>query len=297
MTDVVRHQSNGALSERMRFAEALAGADLLPRAFQQRPANVLLAMELGDALGIAPIVAMNEINVIGGSPSLSASLMAALARKAGHKVRITGGADSATCTIVRADDPTYEHTATWDVAKAKAAGLWAKGHWAKDAATMLKWRAVSECVRFACSEVLGGLKYSREEMADISDEPVAAQVESTQATPRGVAGLKQALRREEPASTADEPVDAEVVGEVVGEPAPDRITDAQRAAIFAAFRDAGWTSDARSEEGRAKRLEYMAQVLDGEVVESTNDLTQAQASRVLNALRQDVQDAAQDGDA
>lgn len=33
---------------------------------------------------------------------------------------------------------------------------------------MLKWRAISECVRFACSEVLGGLKYTPEEVAEFS---------------------------------------------------------------------------------------------------------------------------------
>lgn len=271
MTDVVRHQSNGALSERMRFAEALAGADLLPRAFQQRPANVLLAMELGDALGIAPIVAMNEINVIGGSPSLSASLMAALARQAGHKVRIMGGADVATCIIVRADDPTYEHTATWDVAKAKAAGLWGKGHWAKDAATMLKWRAVSECVRFACSEVLGGLRYSREEMADITGEPVAVQVESTQSPPRGVAGLKQALRRDEPAPAADDPVDAEVVED----PTSD-LTPRTRGKLFAILAERGIEDADEQRRGFSSIL--------GRPIASRSELSEDDARAIIDHL-------------
>ena len=45
--------------------------------------------------------------------------------------------------------------------KAQDAGLWGKGHWAKDPATMLRWRAISECVRMACPEVLGGLVHDR----------------------------------------------------------------------------------------------------------------------------------------
>jgi hypothetical protein len=158
------------LPDRMEYAKALAVSSLIPKAFQHRPADVLVAVEYGNALGIAPIVALSEINVINGSPSLSASLMAALARQAGHKVRVTGNASSATCEIVRADDPGYTHTATWDEKKARDAGLWGKGFWAKDPATMLKWRSISECVRFACSEVLGGLKYTPEEIRDMQPQ-------------------------------------------------------------------------------------------------------------------------------
>lgn len=167
------------LPDKMQFAKALAEAGMIPKVYQRQPANVLVAIELGEALGIRPIVAINEINVINGTPAPSASLMASLARNAGHKVRVTGDKDSATCVIVRADDPDYEHTATWDVKKAKDAGLWGRGHWSKDPATMLKWRAISECVRFACSEVLGGLRYTPEEVLEFNPPQ---QVESQRVT-------------------------------------------------------------------------------------------------------------------
>lgn len=168
MTEIAVRQDT--LPAKIEFAKALAVSSLIPRAFQGQPANVLVAYEMGMALGIAPIVAINEINVINGSPALSASLMAALARQAGHKVRVSGDAQSATCVIVREDDPDYEHTAVWDEKKARSAGLWGKGHWAKDPGTMLRWRAIAECVRFACSEVLGGLKYTPEELIDAADK-------------------------------------------------------------------------------------------------------------------------------
>ncbi|MDV6274312.1 hypothetical protein R3Q06_12440 [Rhodococcus erythropolis] len=165
-----------SLPEKMEFAKALAQAGMIPRVYQGAPANVLVAIEFGEALGIKPIVAINEINVINGTPSPSASLMASLARNAGHKVRVTGDASSATCEIVRVDDPEYTHTATWTQAKAQSAGLWGKGHWGKDPATMLKWRAISECVRFACSEVLGGLKYTPDEIENF-DTPAQSRTQ------------------------------------------------------------------------------------------------------------------------
>lgn len=41
------------LSERLRYAEALAQSGLLPGAYRGRPANVLVAIETGHMLGIA----------------------------------------------------------------------------------------------------------------------------------------------------------------------------------------------------------------------------------------------------
>lgn len=153
--------------QKIQAAEMLAMADMIPPVYKKKPGNLFMAIEMGEALGIHHMVSIQEINIISGRPALSASLMASLARAAGHRVRVYGDGESATCEIVRSDDPEFTHKAVWDVEKARKAGLWGKGHWAKDPATMLKWRATAECVRFACSEVLGGLKYTPEEILEI----------------------------------------------------------------------------------------------------------------------------------
>lgn len=162
------------LDEKITHAKALAASGMIPKVYQDKPANVLVAIELGEALGIRPIVAINEINVINGTPSPSASLMASLARNAGHKVRPGYKDGVGFCEIVRADDPDYVFRTEWDEKKARAAGLWGKGHWAKDAEVMLQWRAISACVRLACSEVLGGLKYTPDEVENFDTAPVQA---------------------------------------------------------------------------------------------------------------------------
>jgi hypothetical protein len=157
---------------------------MIPKAFQKSPADIFVAIEYGNALGIAPIVALNEINVINGTPSLSASMMASLARNAGHRVRTQNLEDgSAVCEIIRSDDPEFTHRSVWNQAKAQAAGLWGKGHWAKDPATMLRWRAISECVRMACPEVLGGLKYTSEEVIEFTGSPEPQRQQARQAAP------------------------------------------------------------------------------------------------------------------
>lgn len=161
------------LAEKTHMADLLAKSALVPRAFQQHPENVFVAIEYGQALGIEPIMALSEINVINGTPSLSATMMMTLARAAGHKVRIDGDSERATCVIVRADDPGYEIRVDWDKSKAQKADLWGKGHWAKNPGLMLKYRAASECIRLACPEVLAGIKYTPEEVSEFTTAPKA----------------------------------------------------------------------------------------------------------------------------
>ena len=278
-TDLVQHTpAAGALTERMEFARALSAANLLPRAFQGNPANVLLAIEYGDALGIRPVVAMSEINVINGTPSLSAALMASLARQAGHRVRVTGDANAATCVIVRADDPEFEHSATWDVTKAKAFELWGRGHWKKDPATMLKWRAIAECVRFACPEVLAGIRYTPEEVAEFTGAP-AATVET--AAPRGgMAGLRDAVITTTGSGDVlgvEGIADAEVV-EADPTPAPaerrQEPTRAQWGKLFALLGDLGVPEN--------DRHRYATEHL-GREVESFGDLDRADVARLIDA--------------
>lgn len=257
-TDLAIHNPSTAVemsvTERQHYASVLADANMIPKAFQKSPANIFVAIEYGNALGIAPIVALNEINVINGTPSLSASMMASLARSAGHRVRTRNEDDgSAVCEIIRADDPEFTHRSVWDEKKARDSGLWGKGHWSKDPATMLRWRAISECVRMACPEVLGGLKYTSEEVIEFTGSPEPQRAQSQpQATvpdvdfyalldrcetqddlrqawvqidrahggfrnvPSDLTATVKALKETLPAQV-DEPVQAEVVDETTGE--------------------------------------------------------------------------------
>jgi hypothetical protein len=155
---------NAPVPDRMRYAEALAGASLLPRAYQKQPANVLLALEYGAALGIAPMAAIQGIHVIEGKPTASAGLIGALVRKAGHRLRVTGDDHHAVCEIVRNDDPDFTFRAEWTMQRAQAAGLTGKGVWKQYPAAMLKARAITECARDACPEALAGVNYTAEEL-------------------------------------------------------------------------------------------------------------------------------------
>ena len=106
---VVPHMS---MNDKMQYAQALAQASLLPKQYQRNPGNVLLAVELGESLGIPPIQAINTVHVIEGKPSASSGLISALVRRAGHTLRVKGDDQSATAEIVRSDDPDFTYSVT-----------------------------------------------------------------------------------------------------------------------------------------------------------------------------------------
>jgi hypothetical protein len=173
-TDVaVRGGVIATLDEKINYAKFLAHADLLPKAYQEKPANLLYAIEYGAMLGLPPMAAVVGIHIIDGRPTMSAGLMAAKVREAGHKIRVqsTGDGDQAKarCTITRADDPTFEYSAVWTMARAKQAGLLEKTNWRRHPVQMLKNRAISECCRDACQEVLLGVHYTPDELGAADD--------------------------------------------------------------------------------------------------------------------------------
>lgn len=162
---------------KLQYAQELANSGLLPAAFRRQPGNVLYAVEYGEMLGLPPMAAITGIHVIEGKPTASAGLISGLIRRAGHKLRVKGNAQWATCQIIRSDDPDYVFEVTWTLYKGKdghpsaeEAGLLGKTVWKNYPASMLKSRAITQCARDACEEALYGLHYTAEELGAEVDE-------------------------------------------------------------------------------------------------------------------------------
>lgn len=173
------------LDQQINYAKAMAVSNLLPVTYQNHPENVLVALAQGQALGIAPIQAMNQINVIKGKPALSADLIAALVRRAGHRLRVEGDDTYAQVTIIRADDPDYiPKPVRWDMERAKRAGLLGNPSWQKYPAAMLRARAISEAARAWANDALYGFIYTPEEIDSSwvpdSDPDTGEPVQATQ---------------------------------------------------------------------------------------------------------------------
>lgn len=174
MSEIVKTaRQEMTIDDQLRYAQTICNGSLVPAAYRKSPANVLIAMGFGQAMGLSPAESLYRITVINGKPSASAELIAANVRKAGHRMRISKDVKSQTATveIVRADDPDFTFTSFWDMSRAKQAGLADKDNWVKYPLAMLTARAITECARDACPEALYGVVYTGEEMgANFTDE-------------------------------------------------------------------------------------------------------------------------------
>ena len=219
--------------EAMRFAGMLAKSTMVPKDFQNRPENVLVAVQWGREIGLGPLQALQNIAVINGRPSVWGDAMLALVRGSGLSASIKetiegeGDAAVATCRVQRRDDPN-EIVGTFSVADAKKAGLWGKaGPWQQYPRRMLQLRARGFALRDGFPDVLRGV-ISAEEAADmpadtfrgvtiqaaaehtIEAEPVAPEPppEPTQPKQRTRKDFLDDLERELAAAVDAEAVDA-----------------------------------------------------------------------------------------
>lgn len=171
-------------AEAMELAKTLASSQLIPKAFQQRPGDVFVAMMWSHSLGIPIVQGLQGIAVINGKPSLYGDALLAVCMGSGQMADIeetvTGSADNltATCKVTRRGKPTPV-VSTFSMADARAAGLLGKpGPWKQYTSRMLKMRARAFALRDAFPDVLSGIA-SAEEMQDVegtATENVAEQV-------------------------------------------------------------------------------------------------------------------------
>jgi hypothetical protein len=234
MTDIVP-TTHTALSEQMEFSRVVTSGDarnsLLPQAYRGNPGNALIAVGLGAAMGLSPAESLYRIDVIQGTPTASAELIAQNVRRAGHKLRVqvTENPPAATATIVRADDPDYPVTVTRDMAWAQTMGLASKDNYKKQPATMLQWRAITACARLACPEALYGVAYTSDEIESIPGTVTSSVTAST----------ADFMTQDE--APAEQPVeDVQDAEEVPDAPAPEpKLSDRNRGRLFALFAEKG----------------------------------------------------------
>jgi hypothetical protein len=269
----IRTTAPNSIESKLAYAQELANASMLPQAYRRQPANVLLAVELGEALGIPPIQAINGIHVIDGKPSASADLIASLVRRAGHKLRVTvnDAEQWALAVIVRADDPDFSYEARWDEAKARAAGLWGKGNWSKYPGQMLRNRAITEVARMGASDALYGVIYTPEELgADTNAHGDVVTV--TQVEPSTPAAKPPTLQE---AIAAKQIQEAHVSDELP--PLIEARSEAQSKKLAIVLREMGMND-------RAHALDYIADLI-GHTIDSTKELTKGEASKVIDHLQ------------
>ena len=193
------------LSEAMQFSDVLSKSIMVPREYQGKPANVLVAVQWGMELGLAPMQALQNIAVINGKPSIYGDALLAMVR-ADHRclgVKEYLDGETAVCLITRSHNngDFEEIERKFSVDDAKRAGLWGKqGPWKQYPQRMLQMRARSLAIRDGFPDVIKGL-ISVEEAQDM---PAPMKPVQPQPAPSGPTIAERAMAAIEPPQEAVE---------------------------------------------------------------------------------------------
>ena len=162
----------------MRQSEILSQSTIIPTAYRRKGADIVAAGLAGRAYGWDVMTSMRQFHVIEGTASLRPESMLGLVRQAGHSVTVEIHPDGAVAHGTRADTGD-EHSASFTMADAEAAGLAGKRNWKQYQDAMLTWRAVAKLCRVLFPDVVLGAGYVPEELgADVTarGELVEAEV-------------------------------------------------------------------------------------------------------------------------
>lgn len=221
------------LSEAMEFSKLLSESAMVPRQYQGKPQDVLVCVQWGYEMGLAPMQALQNIAVINGKPSVYGDAAMALVQASQVCEDIEEyfegeGTNNPVAVCVAKRKGRKPVTARFSVEDAKRAGLWGKsGPWSSYPKRMMQMRARGFALRDAFPDVLKGL-ITVEEAQDYPTEQAATK----DITPKG--NPLDALAAPEP---VDNSVD-NVVQLPVQEPVDNSDYDANAEAMLAAAEDA-----------------------------------------------------------
>jgi hypothetical protein len=230
------------MKEAMEFAGLLAKSDIVPKDYQGKPGNVLVAIQWGMEIGLQPMQAMQNIAVINGRPSIWGDAMIALVRAcpAFEYITETQTDREATCVIKRKGEP--EAVRTFSMEDAKRAGLTGKsGPWTQYPKRMMQMRARSWALRDVFPDVLKGM-ICAEEALDSGPRDVTP-VTRTAATLERIKQSKQAPVTEPKIDSTDMDACLDAIARcgdleslrAAAKTFPPTLTDDQKATVAAAY--------------------------------------------------------------
>jgi hypothetical protein len=172
-------------------AETLVKTGFLPGSIKT-PDQAVAIVLMGREIGVGMMVALNNINVIAGKPTISPQLMLALINRTGELEDMRIDDDGQCCSVAMRRRGRSIHSEAFSMKDAalmkttegygenkKTISLAEKYNWRQMPAVMRKWRAIAACARVVFPDVILGM-YTPEEMgADNLDVESGAVVEDS----------------------------------------------------------------------------------------------------------------------
>jgi hypothetical protein len=270
-------------------SESLARTSFVPDVFKGKPAEVAAAILAGAEVGMKPMAALRAIDVIQGKPAMGALAQRALVQAHGHEVWVVEATATRAVVEARRRGDSTAQRSVWTIERAQKMGLTGKANWKNQPQNMLVARATAEACRLVAADVLLGMPYSTEELADGDPTITALAGTADSGAARRTARRKPLAPAPEPPEPAlEEPAPAPTHDSAAPEPDMDApaavaaVTDAQLRKMHAGFNDAGLTD-------RDARLRWVAALI-GRDITTSSELTKAEASQVIDELETTQQD-------
>ena len=175
LTTTNRGFAPATLTEAIQFSDMLASSSMVPKAYQGKPQDILVCVQWGMEMGLAPMQALQNIAVINGKPSVYGDAAMALVQASSVCEDVEEffegeGTTNPVAVCVAKRKGRKPVTARFSVEDAKRAGLWGKqGPWSAYPKRMMQMRARGFALRDAFPDVLKGL-ITAEEAQDYPDE-------------------------------------------------------------------------------------------------------------------------------
>jgi hypothetical protein len=165
-----------AFEDAQRMAKALASSTVVPKDYQGRLDNCLVAMEIAQRTGSSVLAVMQSVNIIHGKPSWSSSYVIAAINSSGRfrgalKFKVTGEKSNRACVAFAIDAETGDLVEGPEVSMemAKAEGWLDKSgsKWKTMPDLMLRYRAAAFFGRLYCPDILFGMN-TEDELKDVT---------------------------------------------------------------------------------------------------------------------------------
>jgi hypothetical protein len=183
--------SHGNWELAQRVAKAFAASTLVPQQYQGNLPNCLIALEMANRMGASPLMVMQSLYIVHGTPSWSSKFLVACFNQCGRfsSLRYEWNADRTECRAWAVEKATGERIEGPKVsmAMAQAEGWSTKSgsKWKTMPELMLMYRAAAFLIRTYAPEISMGLQ-TEDEIIDITPAAPAQQPASSLASVRAL---------------------------------------------------------------------------------------------------------------
>lgn len=175
--------SQGGFEHTQRVAMMLSKSDMIPKAYQGRVDNCIVALEMANRNNSSPLMVMQNLHIIQGKPSWSSTFIIASINSSGRfdsklKFRKSGTGDDYgyEAYAMEGDNEVVGPKVTWKMVKTEGWFDKAGSKWKTMPELMFQYRAAAFFGRLHTPEIMMGMQTS-EEVIDVSHTVVNQELE------------------------------------------------------------------------------------------------------------------------